>query len=176
MSLLVTYAGYDPDDKPFARRSARAMGYTQEFIDRAKQARSAAAKLELNRQGLIQFRRWGMPEWARQIVSDVAARHDVMTEEISSSSRRHKVVRARNEAMYLVKASKTALSSPQIAAWFNRNHVSILYAIASHSDRTGAPALVGYDVVNSRAGRRQRAAEICALRRQTKLVASKAKD
>lgn len=156
---VVAFAGYDPTEKPFVRKTALSMGYTPEFIAQAKQARQRAAYAEMNRQGLLTLRRWGMPEWARDIVADVCARRDVFVSDLASASRRHKVVYARNEAIYRVKQSKMTLSSPQIAGWFNRNHVSILYALASHAERNKLPELCGYDIDHSRAAKRELAAQ-----------------
>lgn len=153
---VVAFAGYDPTEKPFARKTALSMGYTPEFIAQAKQSRERAAREEMNRQGLLTLRRWGMPEWARDIVAEVCARRDVFISDLASACRRHKVVHARNEAIYRVKESKMTLSSPQIAAWFNRDHVSILYSIASHQQAEGLPKLCGYDIERSKETRRRR--------------------
>jgi hypothetical protein len=153
---VIAFAGFDPDERPFARKTALSMGYTLEFIAQAKQTRERLACEEMNRQGLLTLRRWGMPEWARDIVSEVCRSHDVFVSDVASACRRHKVVYARNEAIYRVKESKMTLSSPQIARWFNRDHVSVLYSIASHQHMHGLPKLVGYDLERSRETRRKR--------------------
>lgn len=166
---LVAYAGEDITDKPFRRRTALELGYTQDFIKQARlAARQRAAEIELNERGLIKFRRLGMPEWARKIITEMCEKHQVFADDIASKSRRHKVVRARNEAMYLIKMAKPSLSSPQIANWFDRDHVTILYSIASHGHAANLPKLVGYDVEKSRKSRRERMAQLKAERRRVR--------
>jgi hypothetical protein len=107
---------------------------------------------------LLKFKHSGMPEWARQIAEETAIRHGICVSEIANGSRKYKVVRVRNEAIYLVKARKPMLSSSQLGRWFDRDHTTILHALASHSDATGAPALVGYNLAYARERNRQRAA------------------
>lgn len=156
---LIAYAGKEPD-RPYMRLTAASMGYTPEFIERARSAVTARTRqTEFNQQGLLVFRNRGMPEWARQIVAEVCSKHMVFISDIAGMSRRHKVVRARNEAIYRVKANKPSLSSTQMANWFDRDHVSILYAIASHSHATGDPMIVGYDLSRVREQNKKRAAD-----------------
>jgi hypothetical protein len=107
----------------------------------------------------MKFRNFGMPEWAREIVREVCERRGIYVDDLAGFNRRYKVVRARNEAMYLVKAAKKSLSSPQLASWFNRNHVSVLYGISSHAHAEGLPPLTDYDAVKWRKGRREAMAE-----------------
>lgn len=154
---LVAYAGQDEAEawNRYNRHSVRASAFSAEFIEQARQARTQAAKQEMNGRGLMQLRRQGMPEWARQITAECADRHDVFVADIAGDSRRHKTVRARNEAMYLVKSAKPMLSSPQMARWFNRDHTSVLYALASHSKANNLPMLVGYDLETARERNRQ---------------------
>jgi len=138
-------------------RSAKSIGHTKEFLKQAQEARERAEKLEARRQGLLTFKRWAMPEWALGIVDEVCARRDICPSDMASS-RKYKAVHARNEAIYFIKARKPSLSSTQIARWFARDHTSILHSLASHSDATGAPALVGYDLAGVRERNRLRAA------------------
>jgi hypothetical protein len=145
-------------------RSARSI-YTKEFIKQALEARQRdgearilAEKQEARRQGLLAFKRRFMPEWARQIVEQTCDAHDICPSEVARDNRKHRAVKARNEAIYLVKARKPMLSSTQIGGWFGRDHTSILHSIASYSAATGSPALVGYDIANARERNRQRAA------------------
>jgi hypothetical protein len=163
-----------------ATRTAIQLGYTKEFFKRAqaghhrlserdRREQIRLAKLELRRQGLIRFKRWGMPEWARQIIEDVSNRRGICPSELAGNSRSRKVVRARNEAIYLVKARKPGLSSPQMGRWFNRDHVSILYALASYSEANRLPKLAGYDIDNARVRKREAAARKVALRRMQKM-------
>jgi chromosomal replication initiation ATPase DnaA len=169
MDGLIAYAGEDIAEKPFHRRTALEMGYTKEFVEKARQqTRERTARTELNRLGLMKFRNYGMPEWARMIVAEVCELRNVFVDDVAGMSRRHKVVRARNEAIYRIKASKPMLSSPQMGRWFNRNHVSILYALASYSDAKGLPNLTYYDIDNSRTRKREAAAAKVAMRRMLK--------
>jgi hypothetical protein len=145
-------------------RSARTM-YTKEFIkqalearQRADEAKILAEKQEARRQGLLTFKRRFMPEWARQIVERACEKHGICPSEMACDNRKHRVVKARNEAIYLVKARKPMLSSPQLGGWFGRDHTSILHSLASYSAATGSPKLVGYDLANARERNRIRAA------------------
>jgi hypothetical protein len=145
-------------------RSARS-AYTKEFLkqaleakQRADEAKILAEKQEARRLGLLAFKRRFMPEWARQIVEQTCDKHGICPSEIARDNRKHPAVKARNEAIYLVKARKPRLSSPQIGGWFGRDHTSILHSIASHSAATGSPTLVGYDLANARERNRIRAA------------------
>lgn len=172
MGLIAYPPVYDakrvlPVRKAFAKdkreRMIRSAIYTKEFIKQAQEARGRAdeakrlaEKLEARRQGLLSFKRRSLPEWARQIVEESADRHNICVSDLASNNRKYKVVHARNEAIYRIKERKPQLSSPHIGRWFDRNHVSILYAIASYSDATGAPMLVGYDLANSRERKRER--------------------
>lgn len=105
---------------------------------------------EIRKRSLALFRKRGMPVWAREIVEQVSNRTCVGIDLIIGDRRFHRVVHARNEAIYLIKDRKPVLSTPTIAKWFNRDHTSILHSIASHSERTGAPELVGYDLNRAR--------------------------
>lgn len=110
---------------------------------------------EIRQRSLALFRKRGMPVWAREIVEQVSNRTCVGIDLIVGDRRFRRVVHARDEAIYLIKDAKPVLSMPIIARWFSRDHVSILYSIAAHSERAGAPNLVGYDL--NRARRRKAA-------------------
>ena len=153
-----------------AVKTARQMGYSKEFINTAFSKRRSLeaqtrqeityfAKAEMRRQGIVRFKRWGMPEWALQIVEEACDRLRICPSEIAGPNRLFKAVQARNEVIYLIKDRKPVLSSTQLGKWFNRDHVSILYALASHASRTGLPQLCGYDIEHSRAVKRERAAQ-----------------
>lgn len=122
---------------------------------RAKPKPSEISPEEIRRRSLAIFRRRGMPVWAREIVEDVANRTGVSLDKLAGDRRFRRVVYARNEAIYLVKDRKPTLSMPILAKWFARDHTSCLHSIASHSELTGASALVGYDLNRVR---RQKAA------------------
>lgn len=108
------------------------------------------------------FRRRGMPEWAYQIVREVAYRHRVYLTDVASSNRCRDVVAARTEAMYRIKAAKESVSSTQIGKWFEKDHTSILHGIASYQERTGAAPLFHYNLNRAR----KRNAAISSLLRQ----------
>lgn len=105
---------------------------------------------KLHEAGMTQFRKWGMPQWAREIVHEVAYRHRISVSELASHNRCRAVTNARAEAMYLIKAAKPMLSSPQLGKWFDRDYTSVLHGIAVHQERTGAPALSHYNLNRSR--------------------------
>lgn len=123
--------------------------------------RAQMALDEFNLQGLKTFRMRGMPQTARDIVKKVAEERSVSIMLLASSSRMQKAVQARNEAMYLIKASKPHLSMSHFAKWFARNHTSAMHGIASHADKHNLPELVGYDFQRVR----QRNARISERRR-----------
>lgn len=161
--MSVAYAGKDQEDKPFAghikwAKGKDISGYSAAFVEQARQARERAAKQEMRREGMMKFKRRFMPEWARLIIEEVADRHDVCPSAMAVDDRRQKVVRARSEAIYLIKSHRPMLSTPRIGGWFDKDHTSILHALASHSDATGCPMLVGYDLLTARERNRQRAA------------------
>jgi hypothetical protein len=101
--------------------------------------------------GLRQFRRWGMPDWAVKIVAEVADDHAICPSEIASRRRFKPIVDARREAVYRVKAVKPLMSCIILGKWFNRDHTSVTHLTASYSEATGAPKLVGYDISKTRA-------------------------
>lgn len=133
-------------------------GYSPEFLERAKRSRQRAAAEEMRKQGMMKYRRRGMPSWACDIIRDVSDRRGICVDQMASDSRVAVVSRARNEAMYLIKAAKPTVSSPQMGKWFNRDHTSILYGISSHQERYGLPILAGYDVALARIRKREWAA------------------
>lgn len=120
--------------------------------------RAQAALEELNRQGTKTFRDRGMPEIIREFVKQAAKDCGVSIMLIASDSRRRVAVHARNEVMYLLKASRPHLSMPLIGRWFGRDPTSAQHGIASHAARCGLPKLVGYDLARVR----ERNAEISA--------------
>src|SRR5262245_5107098 len=82
-----------------------------------------------------------LPDWAKELVREVSARHRVPIREIFGPSKQYPVAAARREAIYRVKAAKPQLSLKQMGAWFDRDHSSILNALARYQQLTGAPAL-----------------------------------
>ncbi len=129
---------------------SRNRGYSAAFLSQAKQARIRAAAEEMSRIGMLKFRRRGTPDWACQIIRGVSTKTGVCVDQMASNSRFRNVARARNEAMYMIKAAKRTLSMPQMAKWFDRDHTSILHGIASHQADCGAAVIVGYDIDTAR--------------------------
>lgn len=120
-----------------------------------KDSRELAAKIEFHRQGLMIFKSRYMPDWARDIVTEVCDRRGVHAVDMAGPSRRLPVVAARNEAIYLIKARKPILSSSRLGQWFDRDHTSCLYALASHAQASGLPALGRFDVQTARQRNKQ---------------------
>lgn len=117
---------------------------------RARPAPSLLSPEESRERALDRFRNRGMPAWARRVVEEVANRSGVSLEMIASDRRFHSVVHARDEAIYALKDRRAVLSMPMIGKWFNRDHTSIMYSIACHSERTGSPELTGFNLHRAR--------------------------
>jgi hypothetical protein len=67
------------------------------------------------------------PGKSKQIIADVCMRHTVSINDLKSPCREARIVRARQEAIYLLREN-TLLSFPQIAAIFNRDHTTCIHA------------------------------------------------
>lgn len=116
--------------------------YTKSFLEQARQK----GRAELRRLGVRKCVHRGMPQWAIDIVIEISERLGTCISDIADCKRTSLVVAARNEAMYRIKERKPSLSSPQIGKWFGRDHTSVLFAIASYQEATGADPLVGYNI------------------------------
>lgn len=92
------------------------------------------------------------PKSCREIIAEVAAKHEVSVEEILSDGKAAMIIPPRHEAMYRCVA-ETALSLPAIGRIFHRDHTSIGNAVMRHHIRTGAALPRGMDW---KAGRRKR--------------------
>lgn len=158
---LIPYAGKDPCDLPFATASKFGPQISQASAKaQANPVKPSARHVEINSKPtgsyfdrekirnriLSLLRDRGMPVWARKIVEDVANRHVVGIEFLAVKCMARRVVVARNEAIYLIKAHRPMLSALVIGRWFDKDHTTILYALASHSDRTGDAKLTTYDL------------------------------
>lgn len=123
-------------------------GYSPEFTAQAKaaQARRRAAMLaEQNRTAAIGvMRQRCVPGWAVHIILEAAREHQICPHDIVRNCRAYRVVDARNDAIYRIKARKPVLSSPRLGQWFGKDHTSIIYALAYHSIATGLPKLTNY--------------------------------
>jgi chromosomal replication initiation ATPase DnaA len=63
-----------------------------------------------------------------------------------SPSRIFRVVAARNEAIYQIKAAHPNLSFPQLGKWFRKDHTSIIHSLARHAEANSLPSLTRYDI------------------------------
>lgn len=134
----------------YSKVEAKWIASSKQFVQRKKEPVREPTPEEIRERALNTLRRRGVPVWARQIIEEVATRTGVSLELIAGHRKFRRVVHARNEAIYLMKVYRPALSTPQIAAWFNRDHTSILHSIAAHSELTGAPKLCGYNLQRAR--------------------------
>jgi chromosomal replication initiation ATPase DnaA len=124
-------------------------------IEAEAETRRIAEIEEKHAEGLRQFRRWGMPEWAIAIVAEISDQHAICPSEVAGRKRLPAIVEARRQAIYRVKAHKPLMSCVILGKWFNRDHTSVTHLIATYSEATGAPKLVGYDIEKTRARYRQ---------------------
>lgn len=138
-------------------------GYTQAFIDsvRRKRAAAVAAKREVDKtlapQAGTDILFLRLPSRMATIVMDTANRHGVSIPEIMSRSLKRRIVKARHEAWYLIKAGAPEQSFPAIARHFDRDHTVLIYAVAAHAHDNNLPSLNGYDVREQRAKNAHRA-------------------
>lgn len=116
-----------------------------DFVIAARlKAERRRADMETEADARRMMKDYGAPAWVADIVVETARGYGVSPAAVAGRARDQKSVIARNAAIYEVKSRKPILSCPQIARWFGRNHTGILFAIASHQERTGAPMLTGY--------------------------------
>lgn len=78
-----------------------------------------------------------MPAW-KAIIHKVAAHHGISYATIISRTRRHIVVFARQEAMYLA-VRDTNKSLSDLGRRFSRHHTTIVHGVISHALRHGLP-------------------------------------
>jgi chromosomal replication initiation ATPase DnaA len=133
------------DPWPEIQRNA---GYSPEFVKQAHEARRRRQTEALREQERIRavkrMQRNKAPAWVAKTIFEVAAAYSVSAADILFGVRSYGVVDARHAAIYEVKAAKPVLSSPQIAKWFGIDHTTVLFSLASHSHKTGAPAMTKY--------------------------------
>ena len=121
--------------------------------------------------GLRQFRRQGMPDWALAILTEVADRRAICPSDIVSRKRHRPIIEARRDAAYLIKARKPALSCPLLGKWFNMDHTSIMHLIACYQAEHNAPKLVGYDLARVRMRNAETSAKAREYAREKQLTA-----
>ena len=95
---------------------------------------------ESNKEAAIIMRKRCVPDWLCSLMKEVANDHGVHVCELLGEGRGKEVVNARHHAIYLTKATKPGLSSPQIGKWFNRDHTAILHALTVFARRNDLPA------------------------------------
>jgi len=81
-------------------------------------------------------------DYFRQTLAAVAAAHGVSPADILGTRRFRHLVYARQELAWRMRNARDSLgdprfSLPQIAAWMNRDHSTLLHAIRAHEVRTG---------------------------------------
>ena len=69
---------------------------------------------------------------ARAVVEGVCRKYGITFDEIVSHRRSRHLVHARHEAIAAVWEARPSLSTIQIGAMFNRDHSSVIYALAKH--------------------------------------------
>lgn len=79
----------------------------------------------------------GMPEWAQEIVREVANDHGI-SPLVLIGSRSRRVVPVRNEVFYRLRMGASPVlgehpSYPQIAGWFGRDHTGVLWGATKHA-------------------------------------------
>lgn len=116
------------------------------------------ARDEIRRQARAIMARRGMPEWARDIVTETAERRSVHLDELVGNCRVYTVTAARQEAIYRVKAAKPMLSAPLLGKWFDRDHTTILHSLTCHQEATGLPPFSRYNLATVKERNRQTSA------------------
>ncbi len=75
---------------------------------------------------------------SKEVMQHVASRHGMTVDEMLTTSRERRFVRARQEAMWEIR-QRTHLSLPQIAQRFgHKDHTSVLHAVRVHGERVAA--------------------------------------
>jgi len=132
----------------FAKRVRSVSSRIDEEIRRIEAA-EALRKQEHDRAFAI-MRENGMPDWARTIVFDEAKEAGVPPCDMMSKCRRVPVVRARQKAIYLVKAQKPMLTLTKIGGWFGLDHTTVIHSLAAHAERCGGHKYVSTDITRRR--------------------------
>lgn len=139
----------DPYEKAMRRH-----GFTEEFRQQVLESRRRERAARLRLQEISRARsimcEHSVPKWVRELVIEIAARHDVSPGEVYSASRRRVVVAARQEAIYQTKATKPKTSSITIGKWFNRDHTTIFHSLAVYHRLHGGALLTKYDLDGQR--------------------------
>lgn len=138
---LLAYAGAEPiGTKPAWKAPTNARLEAERAAKRAE-----AARKHMIERCVDLLRRRGVPQPVRAIILEAADRHGVPPLAVVNDVRIWRVVAARHEAMYLVKADGPMRSTTTIGGWFGKDHTSVLFGIAKHAELNDLPRLVGYD-------------------------------
>jgi hypothetical protein len=70
----------------------------------------------------------------RQVVKEMAEKHNMSVETLMSATRIMSIVRARQEAMYHIKM-ETGCSFLELARFFRKDHTTIMHGIERHLER-----------------------------------------
>lgn len=101
--------------------------------------------------GARMFRRNGMPQWAIDIVAEVAERQNVCMADIAGRKRSYPTMEARRESAYLIKDHQPDLSMALLGKWFGKDATSVTHIVACHQEHHNLPKLVGYSLAKVRA-------------------------
>lgn len=142
---MIPFAGKDPTESQIRR-----FRWPKPEKVQPQPVAAAVDPEEIRRRSLNTLRKRGMPVWAREIVERVSHETCVSIDQMAGDGKKRRIIHARNQAIYQIKEARPDISTPRIGKWFAKDHTSILHSIASHSDRTGAPALVGYNLQRAR--------------------------
>ena len=141
-----------PEPKPAPQGTPEPEKKPDNIIPFRRKADKSAAEIMRNR---------GVPAWARGIALAVSEASSIPLHEIIGTSRYRKVVAARNEVFYRLKAGEGSVlgppSYPQIAAWFAREHTGVLYGATIHAMVNDLPRLSQADITTKLARNRERA-------------------
>lgn len=75
---------------------------------------------------------------AQRILSEVAGKHGLTVADLRGRSRATRIVLARQEAMYRLRAD-LPLSCPTVARVINRDHTTVSHGAHAHAARHGLP-------------------------------------
>lgn len=90
------------------------------------------------------------PDWVKDIVRAVAAKHKVHPLEIVGVARQKRVTAARHEVWYKVYAARPdTVTLPIIGRWFDRDHTTIGYGITRHGLLNNLPMFCNFEMART---------------------------
>jgi chromosomal replication initiation ATPase DnaA len=81
---------------------------------------------------------WGTTRNRDRILRAVCRLNRVSLDELKSRSHARRIVRVRQQAMYLLR-TRLRMSFSSIGRLLNRDHTTVLHGVRAHAERTGAP-------------------------------------